>query len=96
MVVNFNQLWRGVRRKAGPGSGPGFIAYSVRAALRIEALLKALLAYWEVTGRENDGFASLDSGAVLAKALLNLQTAIERVAPSVTSDPLPNRGSRGG
>jgi light-regulated signal transduction histidine kinase (bacteriophytochrome) len=61
----------------------------VEGALRIEALLKALLAYWEVTGREHDGFASLDSGAILAKALLNLQTAIEESGAIVTSDRLP-------
>ena len=89
MVVNFNQLLaRECDGKLGQEADQ-FIAYSVEGALRIEALLKALLAYWEVTGREHDGFASLDSGAVLAKALLNLQTAIEESGAIVTSDPLP-------
>jgi two-component system CheB/CheR fusion protein len=89
MVVNFNQLLaRECDGKLGPEADQ-FIAYSVEGALRIEALLKALLAYWEVTGREHDGFASLDSGAVLAKALLNLQTAIEESGAIVTSDRLP-------
>ena len=66
-----------------------FISYSVEGALRIEALLKALLAYWEVTEREQDSFASIDCGAVLAKALLNLQAAIAESGAIVTSDPLP-------
>jgi light-regulated signal transduction histidine kinase (bacteriophytochrome) len=57
--------------------------------LRIEALLKALLAYWEITDREQDSFASIDSGAVLAKALLNLQVAIAENGAMVTSGPLP-------
>ena len=66
-----------------------FISYSVEGALRIEALLKALLAYWEVTEREQDSFAPIDCNAVLAKALLNLQAAIAESGAIVTSDPLP-------
>ena len=89
MVVNFTQLLaRECEGKMG-GEADQFIAYSVEGALRIEALLKALLAYWEVSGREQDGFASLDCGAILAKALFNLQAAIEQSGAIVTSDPLP-------
>jgi PAS domain S-box-containing protein len=89
MVVNFTQLLaRECEGKLG-GEADQFIAYSVEGALRIEALLKALLAYWEVSGREQDGFASLDCGAVLAKALFNLQAAIAESGAIVTSDPLP-------
>ncbi len=36
-----------------------------------------------------NSFASIDCGAVLAKALLNLQVAIEQSGAIVTSDPLP-------
>ena len=89
MVVNFTEL---LARECGGklgGEADQFIAYSVEGALRIEALLKALLAYWEVTGREQDSFASVDCGAVLAKALLNLQAAIAESGAMVTSDPLP-------
>ena len=58
-------------------------------ALRIEALLKALLAYWEVSEREQSSFATIDCGAVLAKTLSNLQAAIAESGAIVTSDPLP-------
>jgi light-regulated signal transduction histidine kinase (bacteriophytochrome) len=89
MVVNFTELLgREYAGKLG-GEADKFISYSVEGALRIEALLKALLAYWEVTGREQEGFASIDCGAVLAKALLNLQAAIAESGAVVTSDPLP-------
>jgi two-component system CheB/CheR fusion protein len=89
MVVNFSQLLeRECEGKLGK-EADRFIAYSVEGALRIESLLKALLAYWEVTGREEDSFAWLDSGAVLAKALLHLQAAIAESGAVVTSDPLP-------
>jgi two-component system CheB/CheR fusion protein len=89
MVVNFTELLgREYAGKLGKEADT-YISYSVEGALRIEALLKALLSYWEVTGREQDGFAPVDSGAVLAKTLLNLQAAIAQSGAIVTSDPLP-------
>ncbi len=89
MVVNFTELLgREYAGKLGKEADQ-FIAYSVEGALRIEALLKALLAYWEVSGREQAGFASIDCGAVLAKAMLNLQVAIAESGAIVTSGPLP-------
>ena len=89
MVVNFTELLgQEYAGKLGEEADQ-FISYSVEGALRIEALLKALLAYWEVTEREQDSFASIDCGAVLAKALLNLQAAIAESGAIVTSDPLP-------
>jgi two-component system CheB/CheR fusion protein len=89
MVVNFNQLL--AQECAGKlgGEADQFIDYSVEGALRIEALLKALLSYWEVTEREKGAFAKIDSGAVLASALLNLRTAIAESGAIVTSDALP-------
>jgi light-regulated signal transduction histidine kinase (bacteriophytochrome) len=89
MVVNFTELLgRQYAGKLGEEADK-FISYSVEGALRIEALLKAMLAYWEVNGRERGGFASIDCGAVLAKALLNLHAAIAESGALVTSDPLP-------
>jgi two-component system CheB/CheR fusion protein len=89
MVVNFTELLgREYAGKLG-GEADRFIAYSVEGALRIEALLKALLAYWEVTEREQNSFAEIDCSAVLAKALLNLKAAIAESGAIITSDPLP-------
>jgi len=89
MVVNFTELLgREYTGKLGE-EADRFISYSVEGALRIEALLKALLAYWEVNGREDDAFVSVDCGAVLAKALLNLHSAIAESGAIVTSGPLP-------
>jgi two-component system, chemotaxis family, CheB/CheR fusion protein len=89
MVVNFTELLG--REYAGKldGEADRFISYSVEGALRIEALLKALLAYWEVAEREQNNFGSIDCGTVLAKVLLNLQTAIDESGAIVTSGPLP-------
>ena len=89
MVVNFTELLgREYAGKLG-GEADQFISYSVQGALRIEALLKALLAYWEVTGREQNSFEKLDCGAVLAKTLLNLQAAVAESGAAITSEPLP-------
>jgi two-component system, chemotaxis family, CheB/CheR fusion protein len=89
MVVNFTELLgREYAGKLGEEADT-FISYSVAGALRIEALLKALLAYWEVAGREPDTSERVDSDAVLAKALLNLEAAITESGAVITSDPLP-------
>src|SRR6185369_12166529 len=89
MVVNFTELLgREYGGKLG-GEADRFISYSVEGALRIEALLKALLSYWEVAERSHDTFAPIDCGAVLAKALLNLQAAVTESGATITSGPLP-------
>jgi two-component system CheB/CheR fusion protein len=89
MVVNFTELLaREYEGKLGKEADT-YISYSVEGALRIEALLKGLLAYWEVTERDQDSFASIECGTALAKTLLNLQAAIAQSGAIVTSDPLP-------
>jgi two-component system CheB/CheR fusion protein len=89
MVVNFTELLgREYAGKLGKEADQ-FISYSVEGALRIEALLKALLAYWEVNERKYNSFDSVDCGALLAKALLNLQAAIAESGAIITSGPLP-------
>jgi two-component system CheB/CheR fusion protein len=89
MVVSFTELLaREYKGKLGADADQ-YISYSVEGALRIEDLLKALLAYWEVTERVQDHLAPVDSGAALASALLNLQAAIAESGATVTSDPLP-------
>jgi two-component system CheB/CheR fusion protein len=89
MVVNFTELLgREYAGKLGD-EADRFIAYSVEGALRIEALLKALLSYWEVAERSHDAFTPIDCAAVLSKTLLNLHAAIAESGAVVTSDPLP-------
>jgi len=89
MVVNFTELLgREFAGKLGQEADT-YISYSIDGALRIEALLKALLLYWEVTEREQDQFTLVDGAAVLAKSLLNLGAAIEESGAQVTSGPLP-------
>lgn len=89
MVVNFTELLaQEYAGKLGKDADK-FISYSVQGALRIEALLKALLAYWEVSERKRESPALIDCGAVLAKTLYNLQSAIAESGALITSDSLP-------
>jgi light-regulated signal transduction histidine kinase (bacteriophytochrome) len=89
MVVNFTELLGQEYAGKLGAEADTFISYSVEGALRIEALLKALLAYWEVSERDQAVPAPIDCGVVLAKALLNLEAAIAESGAIVTSDPLP-------
>jgi PAS domain S-box-containing protein len=89
MVVNFSQLL--AREHAGKlgEDADKYISYSVEGALRIEALLKGLLNYLEVTERDNDRLSPIDCNHVLSQTLLSLQTAIQQSGATVTWDPLP-------
>ena len=89
MVVNFTELLAEEYSGKLGAEADQFISYSVEGALRIEALLKALLTYWEVTEREQGSVTSIDCGAVLAKVLVNLQAAIAQSGATITSGPLP-------
>ena len=89
MVVNFTELLgQEYAGKLGKDADK-FISYSVQGALRIEALLKALLAYWEVSEGKRESPALVDCGAVLATTLFNLQAAIAESGALITSDSLP-------
>jgi len=89
MVVNFTQLLAREHQGKLGGESEKFIGYSVAGALRIEALLKALLTFWETSEEGQDSFGPVDSNEVLAKALINLQGVIAESSAIVTSEPLP-------
>jgi light-regulated signal transduction histidine kinase (bacteriophytochrome) len=61
----------------------------VEGALRIEALLKALLTYWETTEQRQDSLGPVDCNDVLVKTLTNLEAIIAESGAIVTSEPLP-------
>ena len=55
----------------------------------MEAILKELLRYWEVTERSGESLSPVDCNYLLSQALLNLQPEIQQSGAIVTSDPLP-------
>jgi two-component system, chemotaxis family, sensor kinase Cph1 len=89
MVVNFSQLLaQEYEGKLGENADK-YLAYSVQGAFRIEALLKGLLNYLEVTESDSDGLLSIDCNHVLSTTLLSLHTDIQHSGATVTSDSLP-------
>ena len=89
MVVNFTQLLaREYEGKLGEDADK-YISYSVEGALRIEALQRALLSYWEVTEQGGKSLSLVDCNHALSQTLLSLQMAIQKSGATVTSDPLP-------
>jgi len=89
MVVNYTQLLAKEREGKLGEDADKYISYSVEGALRIEALLKALFDYWEVTELGGKSLSPVDCNHALSHTLLNLQTAIQESGATVTSDPLP-------
>jgi light-regulated signal transduction histidine kinase (bacteriophytochrome) len=89
MVVNFTQLLALEQQGKLGNDADKYIAYSVEGALRIEALLKALAHYWEVSERSEESLSPVDCNHALSQTLLDLQTAIQQSGAMVTSDPLP-------
>ena len=89
MVVNFSQLLaQEYEGKLGEDAGQ-YIAYAVEGALKIEALLKGLLNYLEITERDSDHLLPIDCNHVLSQTLLSLHSAIQQSGATVTSDQLP-------
>jgi chemotaxis family two-component system sensor kinase Cph1 len=89
MVVNFSQLLaQEYEGKLGEDAGQ-YIAYAVEGALKIEALLKGLLNYLEITERDSDDLLPIDCNHVLSQTLLSLHSAIQQSGATVTSDQLP-------
>ena len=76
------------KRKLGADAGK-YLASSVAGALRMEAILKGLVRYWEVTERSGESLSPVDCNHLLSQALLNLQPEILQSRATVTSDPLP-------
>lgn len=65
------------------------ISDSIESAQRIEALLKALLDYWNTTQWSRVKLSSVDCSQVLARTLEHLQVAIRESGATVTSSNLP-------
>lgn len=88
MVGSFVQLL--ARRYEGKldSDADEFIAFAVDGVGRMQDMIQALLEYSRV-GMEGKAFTPTDCSAVLDRALVNLQTAIEASGAAVTHDPLP-------
>jgi signal transduction histidine kinase len=89
MVVKFTKLLAEEYRGKLGRDAETYISDSLHGALRIEALLAALLDYWEVTEQSGLNLSSVDCNQVLSQTLRQLQSAIRKSGTTVTTGTLP-------
>jgi PAS domain S-box-containing protein len=88
MVAAYTQLLAERYRGKLDENADKYIAYAVEGAVRMQALIRDMLAFSRV-GRNGKHRGNTDCNAVVAEAMLNLRAAIEESGALVTHDPLP-------
>ena len=89
MVATYSELLQQrFAAKLGP-TGEEFIAHTVRGAMRMEALLRDLRTYAQISTSEREPKEDLDAGEVLKTALGNLEAAIAETGAEISSTELP-------
>ena len=88
MVISYLQLLDRRYQDRLDDDGREFIGYAVDGAVRMQALIQALLSYARVSSRAQP-FELVDSNSVLQDAIANLHVAIIESGAKITLDPLP-------
>jgi len=88
MVSSYVQLLAERYRDQLDEKAQKYIHYAVDGAFRMQALIQDLLDFSRVSTR-GQAFATVDCNELLAQALDNLQTSIQRAGALVSSDRLP-------
>jgi light-regulated signal transduction histidine kinase (bacteriophytochrome) len=88
MVSSYVQLFERRYRDQVDEQADKYIRYAVEGAKRMQALIGGLLEYSRI-GRQEEPPATVDTGAALAQALMNLRSALEESRAKVTQDALP-------
>jgi len=89
MVATYSEL---LQKRFGDKLGPAgdeYIGHTVRGALRMEALLRDLRTYAQVSAADYEPKEDLEAGAVLTNALANLGSSIAETGAQITSAALP-------
>lgn len=87
VASNLKLVERRIRDKAGEEVGK-FLANSLAATFRMEALIDDLLSYSRI-GTQGRPFEAVDVAAVLGNVLADLTTSLEETGAQVTFDALP-------
>jgi PAS domain S-box-containing protein len=88
MVISYLQLLERRNRGQLDADAKEFIGYAVDGAVRMQALIQALLGYARVSSRKQP-FDNVNCNLVLQDALSNLHVAIAESAAQISADPLP-------
>ncbi len=89
MVASYTQLLAERYRGKLDDTADKYIGYAVEGALRMQTLVRDLLAFSRV-GHNGVAGKHTDCNSVIREALLNLKALIEDSGAVVTHDPLPN------
>ena len=90
MVAIYSQLLKEEFGRKLDGQANSYLDFAADGALRMEALLKDLLAYSRAALPEALPAEEADSQASLSKALDNLRAAVEETGAEVSRASLPN------
>jgi signal transduction histidine kinase len=88
MVATYTQLLSERYRGKLDADADKYIHYAVDGALRMQVLIKDMLAFSKI-GRQGNEFEQIDCNALMETVLENLQTAIKESGASVFYDHLP-------
>ncbi|MBD2203115.1 PAS domain-containing protein [Calothrix sp. FACHB-1219] len=88
MVTSYLQLLERRYKNQLDARADEFINYAVDGAQRMQTLINDLLNYSRVSTRAQP-FKLVDCNTVLAKAIANLQIAIQESQATITAEPLP-------
>jgi PAS domain S-box-containing protein len=88
MVISYLQLLERRDRGQLDADAKEFIAYAVDGAVRMQALIQALLGYARVSSRKQS-FDNVNCNVVIQDALSNLHVAIAESDAQICVDPLP-------
>jgi PAS domain S-box-containing protein len=88
MVISYLQLLERRDRGQLDADAKEFIAYAVDGAVRMQALIQALLGYARVSSRKQP-FDHVNCHLVLQDAISNLHVAIAESGAQISVDPLP-------
>jgi signal transduction histidine kinase len=89
MVLTFTQLLAKENEGKLGAEADDYLSGSLGGALKMDALLRDLLNYWEVTERSGESLSPVDCGKVLAEALVNLREQMQKSHAIVTFDAMP-------
>jgi signal transduction histidine kinase len=89
MVVTYTQFLAKRYRGKLDATGDEFIGYAVDGARRVQALLQALLEYWQVSEATPETQSPIDLSVTLRKAVGNLDLLIRETGAVITSSGLP-------
>ena len=89
IVLDSIQLLAREREASYSGDEVKYLSDSTAGALKMDAILKKLLHYWEVTEPGEERLLPVDCNHALSQALLSLDSEIQQSGAIVTSDSLP-------